>query len=53
MGARRFGALTAPAVLRVLAVSLVLIAVTVQMAFTFFLIAVIDIPPRRKKGDIP
>ena len=48
-----FGALTAPAVLRVLAVSLVLIAVAVQMAFTFFLLAVIDMPPHRKEGDIP
>ena len=43
-----FGPLTAPAVLRVLAVSLVLIAIAVQTAFTFFLLAVIDMPPRTK-----
>jgi hypothetical protein len=46
-----FGPLTAPAVLRVLAVSLVLIAIAVQMAFTLFLVAVIDMPPHVKDRD--
>ena len=46
-----FGPLTAPAVLRVLAVSLVLIAIAVQMAFTFFLLAVIGMPARAKESD--
>ena len=43
-----FGPLTAPVVLRVLTFSLVLIAIAVQLAFTFFLLGIIDMPPQRK-----
>jgi hypothetical protein len=39
-----FGPLTAPAVMRVLTLSLVLIATGVQLAFTFFLLGIIDLP---------
>jgi Glycosyl transferase family 2 len=45
-----FGALTSPAVMRVLTLSLVLIATGVQLAFTFFLLGIIDLPLRRKGG---
>jgi hypothetical protein len=48
-----FGPLTAPAVLRVLAASLVLVAIAVQMAFTLFLLAVIDMPAQRRDSDKP
>ncbi len=43
-----FGPLTAPVVMRVLTFALVLIATGVQLAFTFFLLGVIDLPFRRK-----
>jgi hypothetical protein len=43
-----FGPLTAPAVMRVLTLSLVLIATGVQLAFTFFLLGIIDLPLRGK-----
>jgi Glycosyl transferase family 2 len=43
-----FGPLTAPVVLRVLTFSLVLIAIAVQLAFTFFLLGIIDMPSQRK-----
>jgi hypothetical protein len=39
-----FGPLTAPVVMRVLTSALVLIAIGVQQAFTFFLLGVIDMP---------
>ena len=39
-----FGSLTAPVVMRVLTLALVLIATGVQLAFTFFLLGVIDQP---------
>jgi hypothetical protein len=39
-----FGPLTSPAVMRVLTLSLVLIATGVQLAFTFFLLGIIDLP---------
>ena len=39
-----FGPLTAPVVMRVLTFALVLIAIGVQQAFTFFLLGVIDMP---------
>jgi hypothetical protein len=39
-----FGPLTAPAVTRVLTLSLVLIATAVQLAFTVFLLGIIDLP---------
>jgi Glycosyl transferase family 2 len=45
-----FGALTSPAVMRVLTLSLALIATGVQLAFTFFLLGIIDLPLRRKGG---
>jgi hypothetical protein len=45
-----FGPLTAPAVMRVLTLSLVLIATGVQLAFTFFLLGIIDLPLRGKGG---
>jgi hypothetical protein len=48
-----FGPLTAPAVLRVLAASLVLVAIAVQMAFTLFLLAVIDMLGQRRNSDKP
>jgi Glycosyl transferase family 2 len=44
-----FGALTAPVVLRVLTFSLVFIAIGVQLAFTVFLLGVIDMPMRGKR----
>jgi hypothetical protein len=43
-----FGPLTAPVVMRVLTLALVLIATGVQLAFTFFLFGVIDQPFRGK-----
>ena len=43
-----FGPLTSPAVMRVLTLSLVLIATGVQLAFTFFLLGIIDLPLRGK-----
>jgi hypothetical protein len=43
-----FGPLTAPVVMRVLTFALVLIAAGVQLAFTFFLLGVIDLPFRGK-----
>jgi hypothetical protein len=43
-----FGPLTAPVIMRVLTFALVLIATGVQLAFTFFLLGVIDMPFRRK-----
>ena len=46
-----FGPLTAPVVLRVLTFSLVLIAIAVQMAFTFFLLGIIDMPSQRKGSN--
>jgi hypothetical protein len=39
-----FGPLTAPVVMRVLTFALVLVAIGVQQAFTFFLLGVIDMP---------
>jgi hypothetical protein len=45
-----FGPLTSPAVMRVLTLSLVLIATGVQLAFTFFLLGIIDLPLRGKGG---
>jgi Glycosyl transferase family 2 len=44
-----FGPLTAPVVMRVLTLALVLIATGVQLAFTFFLLGIIDLPFREKK----
>ena len=46
-----FGPLSAPVVLRVLTFSLVLIAIAVQMAFTFFLLGIIDMPSQRKGSN--
>src|ERR1700730_5619940 len=46
-----FGPLTAPVVLRVLTFSLVLIAIAVQLAFTFFLLGIIDMPSQRKGSN--
>jgi len=43
-----FGPLTVPVVMRVLTFALVLIATGVQLAFTFFLLGVIDMPLRGK-----
>ncbi len=45
-----FGPLTAPAVMRVLTFALVFIAIGVQLAFTLFLLGVIDLPLARKDG---
>ena len=45
-----FGPLTAPIVMRVLTVSLVLIASGVQLAFSVFLLGIIDIPSRTPKN---
>jgi hypothetical protein len=42
-----FGPLTAPVVMRVLTFALVLIATGVQLAFTFFLLGIVDLPVRR------
>jgi glycosyltransferase involved in cell wall biosynthesis len=44
-----FGPLTAPVVMRVLTFALVLIAIGVQLAFTFFLFGIIDLPFREKR----
>jgi hypothetical protein len=44
-----FGPLTAPVVMRVLALALVLIATGIQLAFTFFLLGIIDLPFGEKK----
>jgi glycosyltransferase involved in cell wall biosynthesis len=44
-----FGPLTAPVVMRVLTLALVLIATGVQLAFTFFLLGIIDLPFGEKK----
>jgi len=46
-----FGPLTVPVVMRVLTFSLVLIAIGVQLAFTVFLLGVIDMPMRGKMPD--
>ena len=46
-----FGPVTAPVVLRVLTFSLVLIAIAVQLAFTFFLLGIIDMPSQRKGSN--
>jgi hypothetical protein len=46
-----FGPLTLPAVMRVLTLSLVLIATGVQLAFTFFLLGIIDMPSQRKGSN--
>jgi glycosyltransferase involved in cell wall biosynthesis len=46
-----FGPLKAPAVMRVLILSMVLIAIGVQTAFTVFLLGIIDIPARDKPPD--
>jgi hypothetical protein len=48
-----FGPLTAPAVMRVLTFSLVSIAIGVQLAFTVFLLGVIDLPLRGKASRKP
>jgi Glycosyl transferase family 2 len=42
-----FGPLTAPVVMRVLTFALVLIATGIQLAFTVFLLGIIDLPLRR------
>jgi hypothetical protein len=44
-----FGPLTAPVVMRVLTLALVLIATGVQLTFTFFLLGIIDLPFREMK----
>jgi hypothetical protein len=44
-----FGPLTAPIVMRVLTLALVLIATGVQLTFAFFLLGIIDLPLREKK----
>ena len=44
-----FGPLTAPVVMRVLTLALVLVATGVQLAFTVFLLGIIDLPLRGKK----
>jgi hypothetical protein len=46
-----FGPLTAPVVMRVLTFSLVLIAIAVQLAFSVFLLGVVDLPLRGKNVD--
>ena len=43
-----FGPITAPLVMRVLTFALVLIAIGVQLAFMFFLLGIINLPPRTK-----
>jgi len=48
-----FGPLTAPAVMRVLTFSLVSIAIGVQLAFTVFLLGIIDLPLRAKASRKP
>jgi hypothetical protein len=47
-----FGPLTAPEIMRVLMLSLVLIAIGVQLAFSFFLLGVIDLPLRERKRNL-
>jgi hypothetical protein len=44
-----FGPLTAPIVMRVLTLALVLIATGVQLTFAFFLLGIIDLPLRENK----
>jgi hypothetical protein len=46
-----FGPLKEPAVMRVLTFSLVFIAIGVQLAFTFFLLGIVDMPLRWRKSD--
>jgi hypothetical protein len=46
-----FGPLKEPAVMRVLTFSLVFIAIGVQLAFTVFLLGIIDVPLRGKKSE--
>jgi hypothetical protein len=46
-----FGPLTAPVVMRVLTFALVLIAIGVQLAFTFFLFGIIDLPFREQRRE--
>jgi len=46
-----FGPLTAPMVMRVLTFSLVLIAIAVQLAFSVFLLGIIDLPIRGKSSE--
>jgi hypothetical protein len=46
-----FGPLKAPVVMRVLTFSLVLIAIGVQLAFSAFLLGVIDLPLRGRSRD--
>jgi hypothetical protein len=46
-----FGALTAPVVMRVLTFALVLIAIAVQLAFSVFLLGVVDLPLHGKSSD--
>ena len=46
-----FGPLKEPAVTRVLIFSLVFIAIGVQLAFTFFLLGIVDMPLRERKSD--
>jgi hypothetical protein len=48
-----FGPLTAPIVMRVLTFSLVFVAIGVQLAFTVFLLGIIDMPLHRKAPDEP
>jgi hypothetical protein len=43
-----FGPITTPVVMRVLTLSLILIATGVQMAFMCFLLAIVDMPVRRR-----
>ena len=46
-----FGSLTAAIVMRVLTFSMVLIAIGVQLAFTVFLLGIVDMPLRKKIPD--
>jgi glycosyltransferase involved in cell wall biosynthesis len=46
-----FGPITNSAIMRVLTLSLILVATGVQMAFTWFLLGVIELPLRRTKPD--
>ena len=46
-----FGPITSSVIMRVLTLSLILVATGVQMAFTWFLLGVIDMPLRRTKSD--
>ncbi len=43
-----FGPITTTLVMRVLTFSLVMVAAGVQMAFTWFLLGIIDMPMRRR-----